>query len=320
MGKRDINCYAQREQFREIVKASRTPPRRPLAHATIENYTTLLMSCMRHCGLSDPEALGSSPQLTNEEAMQSMLAKYSSVHRKKQCLDVLISIYPHLQTDKYNDQRLELNATIQHTANQNLHSGVWIPWEAIMAIPNPLHGGGHEGHMRAICLELYRQLPPLRRDWDQVYILNNAEVKGWEKANSTFKDTVNHIDLDLPHPVITLNVLSKIKREEPLVIHLLDYPELYNILTDSFAKYPRTHLLHTAGHPNMEGHGRTHLWTKQDITSALKSFGLSVPLLRKSYVTHMNKSNPTMEDRIRIANMMNHSPMTSLVHYNKPNA
>ena len=305
MVKRDIKCYAQREQFREIVKTGRGDKKRPLSASTIESYTTILMKTMRFLNLETPEDLGKSSKLKDKATTANLLSEYKSQHRRKQCLDTLVSVYPELGY-YYDEQRMELNTAILHQAEKNQHEGPWFSWEEIQKMPNPgLMSDDHREHMNALCFELYRQLPPLRRDWGKVHV-------AWNIHNSNMKPSENAIRLANGGSfLIEFHKLTKIDPEFPLKINVSEYPDLEQILVKSLNRKPSQYVLQ-----NQNGTP----WKKIQITEAMKGFGLSIPLMRKSYVTYINQQNPTMERRKQVAKMMNHSTTTSLIYYNKPSA
>lgn len=313
MVKRDIKCYTQREDFRSILKSGRGA-KKPLSPSTIENYTTILMKTMRFLNIETPKELGNRPELKDASTITNLLAEYKSEHRKKQCLDTLVSAYPDLG-HHYDDRRMELNTAILQQAEKNEHEGPWFSWETIQAMPNPgLLSVDHKTHMNALCFELYRLLPPLRRDWGEVRIAFNTR-------NKNMSPYENAIRLKPPNGesyIIELHKLTKIEPETPLVIDVSKYPPLEQTLIKSLRRSVNA-TNHTPPRYILQNEDGTP-WDKLQITEALKGFGLSVPLLRKSYVTHVNQQNPTMEKRKQIAKMMNHSATTSLIYYNKPQA
>ena len=133
MVKRDIKCYVQREEFRGIVKNGRVG-KRALTPATIENYVTILMKTMRFLDMENPEDLGKNSKLKDNATTNKLLSEYKSKHRRKQCLDTLISVYPELGY-YHDEQRMGLNTAILHQAEKNEHKGPWFSWEEILKMP-----------------------------------------------------------------------------------------------------------------------------------------------------------------------------------------
>ena len=86
---------------------------------------------------------------------------------------------------------------------------------------------------------------------------------------------------------------------------------LVKLLYDSYAKYKRTYLFESNNKPITDN---TLLKYLRDIT---KVSGITIDIMRSSYITHHYENNKTYKSRDQLAKQMRHSQLTATKNYNK---
>ena len=101
------------------------------------------------------------------------------------------------------------------------------------------------------------------------------------------------------------------KNNEDLSYIDITNEELTRSLYDSYAKYKREYLLESNKKPITY---KTLLRYLRDVT---KVSGITIDIMRSSYITHFYEQNRTYKSRDALAKQMPHSQLTAPRNYNK---
>lgn len=151
-------------------------------------------------------------------------------------------------------------------------------------------------NIQNLLLNLYTRIPPLRNDYSDCKIIDNADNDNGAD-NYLFK-TGSKYTFILNHDKVS-HLYGKCKIPLPTYLNKL--------IIDSIKNYPRSKLLDD--------------YTKSNISNILKEIFtdkcLCIDNLRNAYITDFYKKNKTLKQKEKLAKDMRHSKNTAELSYNK---
>lgn len=167
-------------------------------------------------------------------------------------------------------------------------------------------------HLRYLLLMLLVKQPPVRTNF---YITAKFATKP-----SEINDNDNYIYLKTiagKHKAFYVINKDKVsnartyKDNADLTYIDITDDDVVKLLYDSYEKYKRTYLFESNGKPITDN---TLLKYLRDIT---KVSGITIDIMRSSYITHHYENNKTYKSRDQLAKQMRHSQLTAMRNYNK---
>ena len=165
----------------------------------------------------------------------------------------------------------------------------YVPYKEIIAKRDTLAKGSKE----RLLLALYTYLPPLRSDFNKVYI--------YSKAQKTYEHDNYILLFDTP-PVLVLNEF-KTKKTDTYVKILPD--DLIKEINESLKQYPREWLFIDRS-KNPYNSGSFTKWINRTLKS-LFGKALTISLIRHSFINNLDFNKLTVKEKEEIAKDMAHT-------------
>jgi hypothetical protein len=147
--------------------------------------------------------------------------------------------------------------------------------------------------MDKLLLAMYTIIPPVRIDYYATHIIKESQIP----------ETDNYIILKNGEAELVIRKY-KTSRKHGTIHHPILPNELYNIIIQSLDKYPRKYLFENSGKPYTPNG-----FCKWSSATLQKLFGveLTLTMIRHIYISSLDLSNITVEEKINIGKLMGHT-------------
>ena len=296
-GKSKTVFLPQVEEYEKCLRSQKTQNGHCLSECSIKNYKQKI-----NCLLLDGcEILFDDPK----KLIKKLESKYPSIISRK---SALMAIIKYLKTMKLSNEdilsplgeeyiKLSNEYTLNHDKNQKSQreEDNWMDYEDVLKLRTKIR---RDPQFLAL-FKIYTEFPPVRND---VFNLkyqnynkntdNYFDKKNGEIVINDYKETKVHgaVKLELEKTLLNnLKILSR-KSNDDYVFHNLQG----DLFTDKvFSTYFKRKF------------------------KAISGKNIGTAMLRKIFMAHFSKTNPTLEERKRVASIMGHTVTTGLAYDRK---
>jgi hypothetical protein len=229
----------------------------------------------------------------------------SSMQTQKSYISAILAVFKHTPGLKEKEKKVyyewyqgfkKVHEQIDHKYKQNEPSPkqkeAYVVYSDIVAKRDSLAKGSKE----RLLLSMYTYLPPLRSDFNQVYI--------YQKSQKTY-DHENYILLFDP-PTLVLNEFKTMKKKDGYEKILPE--ELVEEIKESLKKEPRDWLFMDRSKQPYKS-GSFTKWANRTLKSLFKK-ALTISLIRHSYINQLDFNKLTVQEKEEIAKDMAHTVNT----------
>jgi hypothetical protein len=245
--------------------------------------------------------------ITNPKQYIQWIKDHSaSLQTQKSYISAILAVFKHTPDMKKNEQSFyyewyngfnEIHKQIENRYKLNEPSEkqkkAYVSFEDIITKRDELTKGTKE----RLILSMYSHLPPLRSDFNEIFIYKEKPTKPQHS---------NYIYLDGPTPTLILNEYKTVRKNDSFEKEIPK--ELYNEILDSLKKEPRDWLfMDRDGKPYKEN--SYNRWVNRTLKKLFNK-PLTISLIRHSYINSLDFNKLTVMEKESIAKDMAHTVNT----------
>jgi hypothetical protein len=263
-----------------------------------DNYLTKLSTNILINAIHQNKTWGDS----SKESLYFMVARWFEINDKNKDIDYIKKIGYNIK-QKRDDEEGENELDEKEKINYRDHEYFINILNNITAIKT------YQEHREYLLLMLLVKQPPVRTSFytSAKFVINKLDIK--EKNNYIYFADNNKIYMVINKDKVSLSKTYK-NNEELSYIEITD-DELKQLLYTSYEKHKREYLFES----------NTHLITEKTLLRYLRNItnvqGLTIDIMRSSYITHFYEHNRSYKSRDTLAKQMRHSQLTATKNYNK---